>query len=95
MIKSFPGYETSIPTLEQRLADALLLIRKGGQIVMGVFVSHETNPHSMLLAEIKLAQQAGRHDGRLLLGPNVLGVETDQPFAPSGLAVWELPEYQA
>ncbi len=94
----YQGYDHTIPTdVDQRIANACDLKLLGGKVILGVAVSTaaKESAHASLQSEINMKQK-GKFEGNFLIGPYVLfGTGQDEPFAPYGLAVWELPEHQA
>lgn len=96
---ALPGYETTIPTdRNKRIKDARDLLARGAKLALGVAVSEAASDsaHASLNAEITAQQKAGKLVGNFVLGPYALFDRgPEEPFAPIGLAVWELADNRA
>lgn len=94
----YQGYDHTIPAdANQRVADARDLKSLGGKVILGVAVSiaAKESAHASLQSEVTMKQK-GKFEGNFLIGPYVFfNTGQDEPFAPYGLAVWELPEHKA
>lgn len=82
----YPGYESvELPPREQRIQDAQDLL------ALGALARIRSTDRASLFSEIKNSRQTSRTDG-YIIGPSVFfNAKGPEPFAPEGLALWQLP----
>lgn len=89
-----PGYERGnrLPDKNQRIEDARDLEVGGFKRVGGIACKHGDDPYLMLHSELKYRSDRTQNftPDNFRLGPFVLRLESDKPFAPdSSIAIWK------